>query len=456
MNERNAYLGEKPIGKLLFQLALPAVTAQLINLLYSLVDRMYIGRIPDVGAYALTGIGITLPVILIITAFSSLIGMGGAPRVSVFLGKQEYERAEQTVGNCVSMILIIAVILTIIFSVWTKEILTLFGGSEETLPYAMEYMKIYVLGTIFVQLSLGLNPFITAQGFAKTSMITVVVGAIINIILDPIFIFGFGMGVKGAALATILAQCVSSIWVIVFLTGKKTMLRIRRENLRPTLAIILPVLGLGVSPFIMQITESLLQMTFNTSLLKYGGNTAVGAMTILTSVMQLAMMPLNGISQGMQPIMGYNYGAGNIARVKGIFRLTAIVSVTYTSTYWLVNMIFPQAFASIFTTDTELIAYTAWAIRIYMAVYLIYGLQTVCQQSFIALGNAITSLFLAIWRKIILLIPLIYILPNFFEDKVFAVFLAEPVSDFLAVCTTVTVFAIQFKKTLRKMEDGNK
>ncbi|MFI3201106.1 MAG: MATE family efflux transporter [Eubacteriales bacterium] len=456
MEKKEQYLGTEPIGKLLFQLAIPAVFAQLINLLYSIVDRIYIGRIPGVGATALTGIGITSPVLMLISAFAALVGLGGAPRASILLGKNQKVSAEETLGNCVTLILLFSVTLTILFYCYAEEMLWLFGASNETLPYALAYVQVYTMGTIFVQIVLGLNPFITAQGFTKVSMITVMVGAIINIILDPIFIFVLDFGVKGAALATIIAQCVSAVWVLLFLTGKKTLIRIQKKNLPLKSTVILSILGLGVSPFIMQTTESLLSIAFNTSLLKYGDDLAVGAMTIIVSAMQVASLPLSGITQGMQPILGFNYGAGHIHRMKHIVRLTAIVVTTITTLYWTLNMVYPEFFVKLFTDDLELIEYTAWAIRIYMGVYCIYSGQIVCQQSLIALGNVKTSLFLAVLRKIILLIPSIYILPLFFEDKVFAVFLAEPVSDFIAVCTTVTLFTIQFRKTIQKMEREQK
>lgn len=448
---KETQLGTMPVGKLLLQLAIPAIAAQLINLLYNVVDRIYIGHIPGEGALALTGMGVTLPVIMLVTAFSSLIGFGGAPRASICMGQKEKNKAEEILGNCVTMLLIIAVTLTVLLQLFDRELLVLFGASEQTLPYALSYMQIYTLGTIFVQISLGLNMFITSQGFTKTSMKTVLIGAILNIILDPVFIFVFGMGVRGAALATILSQCVSSIWVLSFLCGKKTILRVRKQYLRPKTSVILPVLGLGVSPFIMSATESILTVSFNTSLLKYGGDVAVGAMTILSSVMQFSMLPLNGVTQGMQPIVSFNYGAKNIDRVKKTFQLTLTICLAYSMTLWAAAMLFPGMLARVFTSDTELINYASWAMRIYMGAAGIFGAQIACQQTFLALGNAKVSLFLAVLRKIILLIPLIYILPAFLTDKAFAVFLAEPVADFLAVTTTVTMFHITFKKMMKQM-----
>ena len=327
-----------------------------------------------------------------------------------------------------------------------------FGASENTVGYALDYMNIYACGTIFVQIALGLNAFITAQGFAKISMITVLVGAVLNIILDPIFIFGLDMGVKGAALATIISQAVSALWVLRFLTGNRTVLKIRKENLKIDFKVLLPCLALGLSPFIMQSTESILIVSFNTSLLKYGGDLAVGAMTILSSVMQFSMLPLSGLTQGAAPIISYNYGAGNGRRVKDAFILLLKISLIYSAALWAIAMIYPQIFAVIFTKDSELIGISVRSMRIYMAASLLFGIQISCQQTFIALGNARTSVFLAVLRKIILLIPLIYILPIFFENKVDAVFLAEPVADVIAVTVTSLMFFRQFKNVLAELD----
>ena len=444
-------LGTCNVGKLLFKLALPAIAAQIINLLYNLVDRMYIGHIAEVGKLALTGVGVCLPLIMIISAFAALVSMGGAPRASIFLGKGDVDNAEKTLGNSFTLLIIVSIILTIIFQFFAKDMLLIFGASENTISYAISYMKIYSLGTIFVQLTLGLNAFISAQGFAKISMFTVLIGAISNIILDPIFIFGFNMGVSGAALATIISQSLSMIWILVFLTGKKTTLKIRKKNLRLSKNIILPSIALGLAPFIMQATESLIAVCFNSSLLKYGGDIAVGAMTILTSVMQFSMLPLTGLTQGGQPIISYNYGAKNAERVKKAFKLLLIACVVYSTILWAGAMFVPKAFVLIFNNDPELIEFTIPALRIYMAVSCIFGVQIACQQTFIALGNAKTSLFLALLRKVILLIPLIYIMPIFMENKTTAVFTAEPVADMLAVTTTAILFIIQFKKSMKEI-----
>lgn len=444
-------LGRGKISKLLFTLAIPAITAQIINVLYNVVDRMYIGHIPNIGADALTGVGVTFPLIMIISAFASLIGMGGAPRASIMMGKNKNDSAEEVLGNSVTTLLIISIVLTVFFLIFNEKLLLLFGASENTLSYASSYMNIYTLGTVFVQISLGLNMFITAQGFAKTSMMTVLIGAITNIILDPILIFGFNMGVEGAALATIISQAVSAIWVLRFLSGEKTKLKIKRQYLKVKLSVILPILALGVSPFIMQSTESILMVCFNFSLLKYGGDLAVGAMAILSSIMQFALMPVMGLTQGAQPIISFNYGAKNAERVKKAFKLLLLSSVGYTLFMWLLIMIIPSMFASMFTNNKELIEITSWSLRVYMSASFLMGIQLACQQTFIALGNAKASVFLAILRKILLLIPLIFILPQLMTNKVLAVFLAEPVADTIAVTVTIILFTTQFKKNLKEI-----
>ena len=452
--KKEANLGEDRIGGLLFKLALPAILAQVINLLYNLVDRMYIGHIAEVGSVALTGLGVTMPFIMCVSAFAALVSMGGAPRASIMMGRGNKEEAERILGNCTSMLVLVAVIVTVVSQIWGPDILLLFGASESTLPYAWAYMQIYSLGTIFVQLALGLNAFINAQGFARTGMLTVVIGAVCNIILDPIFIFGLHMGVRGAALATILSQGVSCVWIVRFLLGKETTLRIRKGNLKIRPKTVGPCIALGVAPFIMQFTESVLNICFNTSLLKYGGDVAVGAMTILSSVMQMSMLPIQGLTQGAQPIIGFNYGAKKMDRVKKTFRLLLVSCVAFTAVIWLICMIIPQAFILIFTDQAELIAFTKWAIRIYMAVSVIFGVQISCQQTFVALGNAKTSVFLALLRKVILLIPLIYILPAFMEDKLMAVFLAEPVADVIAVTTTSILFYRTYRTLDREQEES--
>ena len=444
--KKEADLGKDSLGPLLLKLALPAILAQIINVLYNMVDRMYIGHIPKVGPSALTGVGVTMPVIMAISAFAALVSMGGAPRASIMLGRGEHPKAEKILGNCTVMLVIMAIILTAVFLIWGEPILMVFGASEATIGYALDYMRIYALGTIFVQLALGLNAFINAQGYAKIGMITVAIGALCNIVLDPIFIFSMSMGVKGAALATIISQAISSIFVVYFLTSKRSGLRIKLDNLKLDFQVILPCLALGLSPFIMQFTESVISVCFNTSLLKYGGDIAVGSMTILTSVMQFSMLPLQGLTQGAQPIISFNYGAENIDRVKRAFKLLLKISLSYSMLLWAVAMFIPDTFIYIFTSHGELATYTRWAIRIYMAASGIFGIQIACQQTFIAIGNAKTSVFLAVLRKVLVLIPLIFILPMFIENQAFAVFLAESIADTIAVSVTATLFYQTYKR----------
>lgn len=451
MQRDSQFLGTEKIGKLLFKLALPAVTAQLVNMLYNLVDRVYISRIPEVGTMALAGVGICFPLIMLVSAFAALVSMGGAPRASIAMGAGERDRAEKIMGNCCTLLLIVAALLTAAVLIWQRPILLFFGANADTLPYGIEYMRIYAIGTVFVQLALGMNAFITAQGFATTSMLTVLIGAVLNIALDPLLIFGFGMGVRGAALATILSQAVSAVWVIWFLRGKKTGLKLEIKNFRLKSEWILPCLALGVSPFIMQATESAISICFNRSLDAYGGTLAVGAMTILSSVMQFAMLPLTGLTQGAQPIVSFNFGARNAQRVKEAFFKLLKVCLCYSVGLWLAVMLAPGLFARLFTPDEELIAFTARALRIYMAAELIFGVQIACQQTFIAIGNAKCSLFLALLRKVILLIPLIFLLPTLIADKTTAVYLAEPVADTIAVTVTALLFVRQFRRALKEI-----
>lgn len=445
-------LGKEPVGHLLFILAVPAITSQVVNALYNMVDRMYIGHIPEVGSAALTGVGVCFPIIMIISAFAYLFGMGGAPRASIFMGKKDNDTAEKILGNCTTSLMIIAVLLTVLVLIFQEPLLYLFGASENTIGYAMDYMTIYAIGTIFVQLTLGLNAFISAQGFSKISMLTVVIGAVTNIVLDPIFIFGLNMGVQGAAVATVMSQALSAIWAFWFLSGKNTILKLKRENLKIKFHILLPCIALGVAPFAMQATESVLVLCFNSSLLKYGGDLAVGAMTILSSVMQFAMLPLQGLTQGGQPIISYNYGAKQGDRVQKAFKLQTISCFSYSSILWLLIMIFPSLFVAIFTSDPQLTEITIWALRIYMAGVLLMGIQISCQQTFIAFRNSKKSAFLAVFRKILVLIPLIYILPMFISDQVFAVFLAEPIADTIAVLTTSTMFYFEMKNKMKEMQ----
>lgn len=441
-------LGKDPIGRLLFRLAVPAITAQIVNVLYNMVDRMYIGHIPSVGATALTGVGVCLPLIMVVSAFAALMAMGGATKAAIMLGRRNQDTAEKILGNCTAGTFITGIVLTVILLLFGKNFLLLFGASENTISYAWDYMQIYACGTLFVEIALGLNYFISSQGFANTSMLSVVIGAVINIILDPILIFTFHMGVRGAALATILSQLVSAVWVMAFLLGRRTKLKVRRKNLIIDPGLFASCLALGLSPFIMQVTESAISICFNASLLRYGGDLAVGAMTILSSIMQFSMLPLQGLTQGSQPIVSFNFGAGNLSRVRKTFFLLLRVSLTYSTLLWAIAVFAPQVFVSIFTSDPALSSYARWAMRIYMSMSLIFGIQIACQQTFIALGNAKVSLFLAVLRKIILLIPLIFLLPCFFADKAMAVFLAEPVADTLAVLSTATMFFFEFRRLM--------
>ena len=451
MDNNKDFLGTQPIGRLLLKLALPTVAAQLINMLYNIVDRMYIGHIKDVGALALTGVGVCMPLIMIISAFAALVGNGGAPRASIYMGKKDTDTAQKILGNCFSLQIILSIILTIILLIGNKTFLLAFGASENTISYAVNYMNIYAIGTIFVQLTLGMNAFITAQGFAKTGMLSVLIGAVANIVLDPVFIFGMNMGVRGAALATIISQTLSCIWVLSFLFGKKTFLKIKPENLRLHAKIILPFVALGSSLFIMQASESIISVCFNSSLLKYGGDIAVGAMTILTSVMQFAMLPLQGLGQRAPPIMSYTYGAKNNDRVRNTFRLLLKVSFGYSIVLWAIVMLLPQMFAMMFTSDNALLSFTSQALRIYMASMFMFGIQIACQMAFNALGKAKDSIIVAVMRKFILLIPLIYIMPAIFKaNQTNAVYMAEPVADFIAVCFTAILFAFEFKKAMKE------
>ena len=447
-------LGKEPIGHLLLILALPSITSQVVNALYNMVDRMYIGHIPEIGSAALTGVGVCFPLIMIISAFAYLLGMGGAPRASICMGRKDNKGAEKIMGNCFSSLIIVSIILTAVVLIFQDPLLYLFGASENTIGYAKEYITIYAIGTIFVQLTLGMNSFISAQGFSTISMMTVCIGAVTNIILDPIFIFVFNMGVAGAAWATIISQALSALWAVWFLSKGKSILRLKKENLHIDMKVLAPCIALGVAPFAMQATESVLVLCFNSSLLRYGGDLAVGAMTILSSVMQFAMLPLQGLAQGAQPISSYNFGARNAARVRQTFFALLKASLTYSVILWGGIMLFPKAFAGIFTPDAELLAFTAKALRIYCGALFIFGIQIACQMTFVSIGNAPCSIIVAILRKFVLLIPLIFILPHILPDQTMAVYTAEPVADTLAVIFTMVMFGTQFRKALKKLEEA--
>ena len=454
MTQDKTFLGTEPIGKLLVKLAVPTVVAQLVNMLYNIVDRIYIGHMPGEGSLALTGVGVCLPLIMIISAFAALVASGGAPRASIAMGKGDHGLAEKLLGGCFTLQIVISAILTAVMLIFSRDLLLMFGASENTIGYAADYMRIYAIGTLFVQLTLGMNAFITAQGFATTGMLTVLIGAVANIALDPLFIYGLGMGVRGAALATVISQGLSCVWVICFLRGKKTLLRLKRENLLVSPKLILPCVALGLAAFIMQSSESMISVCFNSSLLRYGGDVAVGAMTILSSVMQFAMLPLQGIAQGAQPISSYNYGARNADRVRQTFRLLLRVCLVYSMVLWAGIMLFPRGFAGIFTPDAELLDFTARALRIYCAMLFLFGIQIACQMTFVSIGNAPCSILVAVLRKFVLLLPLIFLLPSLLPDKVTAVYLAEPVADAIAVTCTALLFSRQFKKALAALEAG--
>jgi len=452
MQQNKEFLGTEPIGGLLLRLALPTVVAQLINMLYNVVDRIFIGHIPEVGDLALTGVGVCMPIIMLVSAFAALVASGGAPRASIFLGKRDADSAEKIIGGCFSLLLIISAIITAVLLILGDGLLLAFGASENTIEYASEYLSLYAIGTVFVQLTLGMNAFVTAQGKTSVAMVSVLVGAVMNIILDPIFIYAFEMGVRGAALATVISQACSCLFVLCFLFSRRAILRINPKNIVPHPSVILPCVALGTASFVMQSSESVIAICFNSSLLRYGGDIAVGAMTILTSVMQFAMLPLQGIAQGAQPILSYNYGAKNAVRVKHTFQLLLTVSLTYSVLLWALVMAAPVLFASMFTPDPSLLDFTKWALRIYFSGTVIFGIQVACQMTFVSLGKALSSVTVAVVRKFVLLLPLIYILPHFTKNKVFGVYLAEPIADILAVTFTAILFFFQFKGTMRKIE----
>lgn len=444
-NNKNTKLETQSIGKLLVTLSIPSIIAQIVNLLYNIVDRIFIGRMPN-GDLAMAGIGIITPVVLLVTAFSALVGFGGSPRVAIKMGQKDNDGAEEILGNSFSLTIIIGLILTVVFYIFKTQIVMAFGASENTAKYAIDYLSIYLIGTVFVQIAVGMNPYINTQGFTKIGMITVAIGAGLNIILDPIFIFVLGLGVRGAALATILSQIVSAIFVLQFLFGKKTILKIKRKYLKLKKEVVLSTMALGVAPFIMQSTESIVLISLNNQLLKYGGDIAVSAMTIMSSMMQMIMLPMSGLTQGAQPIISYNYGAKRYDRVKKAFKLLFISCLTFTMITVGLIEIFPSFFVKIFNNDLNLVAMTSWAMRIYFAGMCLFGMQIACQQTFLSLGQAKISLFLALLRKIILLVPLIFILPAILSNKLVAVLLAEPVADIIACLTTTSIFSVFFKR----------
>ena len=458
MNEKingvqgNEFLGTEPPGRLLLKLSIPTVAAQLINMLYNLADRIFIGRIPEVGSLAFTGVGVCMPLIMLISAFAALVSSGGAPRASILMGKGDYPAAQRIMGNCLCLQIIVSAVLTAVLLAFCEPLLLALGASADTVGYAVDYMRIYALGTLFVELTLGMNAYITAQGFSRMGMLTVLIGAVLNIALDPILIYALGMGVKGAALATVISQGVSCAWVIGFLCSERSVLRLERHSLGLSPKIILPCVALGAAPFVMQASESVISICFNSSLQAAGGDIAVGAMTILASVMQFALLPLQGLAMGAQPVISYNYGARRTDRVRQVFRLLLITSLSYSFLLWATVMIFPGAFASLFATDTAYVEFAARALRIYCAVLCIFGAQIACQMTFVSLGKALSSMSVAVMRKFVLLLPLIYVMPAIFHVGTDAIYAAEPVADVLAVSFTVALFSVQFKRALATVE----
>ncbi len=432
------YLGEQKIKKLYRRMAFPSVIAQIVNLIYNMVDRIYVGHISGTGEAALTSIGVCMPLVLIIGAFAQLSGTGGADLASIYTGMKDSKSAEKILGSCTAFTILLSAALTTICLVFAEPLLWLFGASADTLPYAKDYMVIYVWGTLFTELSLSLVSYITAQGFALISMFLVLSGVTANVILDPIFIFGLHMGVKGAALATVISQGISALGTVIFLTGKRAAVKLRLRALTaPDLKLLIKSLALGVSPFTMAATESLVNICFNRSLLFYGGDQAVGAMSIFSTVMQAATLPLQGLAKGAQPILGYNYGASKKARVSECFQILLRDSLILAGTVWLLTLLFPGILASIITSQSSLIAFSKKYMKYYTAALIVMGGQYAGQYTFLALGNAKTSFLLALFRKIILLVPLICLMPLGAEDHVAAVFLAEPITDVLAAAATL-------------------
>lgn len=445
-NETTNQLGTQPVGKLLFKLAIPTITAQLVNVLYNIVDRAYIGNIPEIGATAIAGLGITMPIIMLITAFSSLVGMGGAPLASIRLGAKDEEGAERILNNCFTMLIVLSVVLLVLTQIFATPLLRAFGASDQTLPYAESYLRIYAAGTFFVMITMGMNSFINAQGFSSIGMWTVVIGAVSNLILDPLFIFTFNMGVPGAALATILSQGISCVWVFCFFMGKKTRIKIKRSMMKLEKAIVSRVVGLGMAPFVMQSTESLVQIVINTGLAKFSGDLAVASMTIIMSVMQVMNMPLQGLGQGAQPIISYNYGAKDMKRVKKTYRLLIGVTFALATAMWLFVQLFPQVLINIFSRDEQLTQLTVRVIRIFIAGSFAMGAQFAVQQIFLSVGEAKVSIFIALLRKVILLIPLALILPYCWNLGAMGIYIAEPIADLTCAAIACIIFATKSKK----------
>lgn len=447
-NDKEKRMGTEGIGKLMVSMAIPAVIAQIINILYSIVDRIYIGHIEGVGMEALTGVGVTFPIITLISAFSAFVGAGGAPLASIWLGKGDRKRAETILGNGVTMLVFFTVILMAFFYGFQRPLLYMFGASDATIGYASDYISIYLVGTIFVEFALGLNAFIISQGRSRTAMAAVLIGAAANIILDPIFIFVFQMGVKGAARATVISQALSALWTVGFLVGKRSSLTIKKEALKPDFSVIGRVMALGVSPFIMRATESLISIVLNSGLQRYGGDIYVGSLTIMQSVMQMYTAPLGGFTQGVQPIISYNFGAGNFDRVKKLYRSMIGICFLLSAGATALVIVFPEFFAGMFTNDPGLVELVGKMMPIFMCGMLVFGLQQGIQPVFLALGQAKLSLFIAVFRKVVLLVPLALILPLKFG--VMGIYYAEPVSDFISAATATTLFLVNIKKIVSR------
>lgn len=443
---KDTRMGTESIPKLMFSLALPSIIAQFINILYNIVDRMYIGHIPEVGAYALTGLGISAPLLLIISAFSMFVGGGGAPLAAIALGRQDKEEAERILGTGTFLLTIIAIVLTVLIYLFKEPILYLFGASDVTFPYANDYTSIYLLGTIFVQYALGLNLFITSQGQSRIAMFSVLIGAVTNIILDPIFIFLFGMGVKGAAIATVISQALSSFYVLYFLCSERSIIKIKKEYFRFDGPLLRKTIALGISPFIQQATESAIVIVFNNGLLKYGGDLYVGSMTVMQSVMQLLMVPMQGFTQGVQPIISYNFGAEKLKRVRETLRRSLVITFSTTVAFYVVVFFFPQLFARIFTTDPDLTKLIVDLLPLFMGGMWLFGVQMSAQMFLVGTGEAKKSLFLALLRKVIVLIPLALLLPNFFG--VMGIYYAEPIADTISASTAGIILWFTARKLL--------
>ncbi|MDD7176729.1 MAG: MATE family efflux transporter [Lachnospiraceae bacterium] len=445
---KQAQLGSQPITSLMVRMAVPGIIAQLINILYSIIDRIYIGHIPGVGANALTGVGLTFPIITLVSAFAMIVGAGGAPLAAIALGKKDRDEAEKILGTGVFLLIGFALGIMAVFYIWKRPFLRMFGASDATIGYADTYISIYLIGTTFVLLYMGLNQYIIAQGKSVTAMLSVGIGAVLNLVLDPLFIFVFHLDVGGAAIATVISQTASALWVVWTLTNKNASLTLRACLIRPHKQEMKDILALGVSPFIMSSTESLISIVINRGLSIYGGDLYVGSFTIIQSIMQMIAAPVQGFTQGVQPIISYNYGAGDYDRVRGTYRRMIGVTFAFVSLATLCTILFPTVFAGMFTNERPLIELVGEVMPVFMLGMLVFGLQNGIQPTFVALGQAKISLFIAVLRKIILLIPLAIILP--YRFGVMGVYYAEPISDALSAATATTLFLLNINRILKK------